>query len=121
MRLVAIRGATTADADTPEEIVGKTATLLQKMMTLNGVRPDDLVSIIFTATEDITAEFPAAGARAIGLVDVPLLGAREMSVDGSPARCIRVLMHCYSDKSRSEIRHVYEGEAKRLREDLAKG
>jgi chorismate mutase len=55
------------------------------------------------------------------LIDVPLLGAREMSVDGSPARCIRVLMHCYSDKSRSEIRHVYEGEAKRLREDLARG
>lgn len=118
-RLVAIRGATTADSNSAEEVVRKTGALLQKMMELNGVEEKDLVSIIFTATGDITAEFPAAAARTLGLTDVPLLGAQEISVDGSPARCIRVLIHCYSTRSRSEIKHVYEGDAKRLREDLA--
>ncbi|MER3396742.1 MAG: chorismate mutase [Acidimicrobiia bacterium] len=119
MRLVAIRGAITVDKDDPQEIVDKTAFLLQKILELNEVGSDDLVSIIFTATEDLRSEFPAAGARAIGLLDVPLLGAREILVEHGPPRCIRVLVHCYSSKSRSEIKHVYEGEAKRLRVDLA--
>jgi chorismate mutase len=119
MRVVAIRGATTVERDDSQEIISKTAALLQKMLDLNEVSADDLVSIIFTATEDLTAEFPAAGARSIGLTDVPLLGAREMLVDHSPPRCIRIMVHCYSEKARSEIQHVYEGEARRLREDLA--
>ncbi len=118
-RLVAIRGATTVENDDADEIVSKTAALLEKIIDLNEISQDDLVSIIFTATEDLTAEYPAAGARALGLTDVPLLGAREMLVEKSPPRCIRVLVHCYSEKSRDEIHHVYEGEARRLREDLA--
>ncbi len=119
MRLVAIRGATTVSKDDAEEIVARTAALLEKIMRLNEIAAEDLVSIIFTATEDLQAEYPAAGARALGLDDVPLLGAREMSVPGSPQRCIRVLVHCYSSRSRDQIRHVYEGEARRLRADLA--
>lgn len=119
MRVVAIRGATTVDEDDAGEIVAKTAALLERILKVNEVSAEDLVSIIFTASEDLTAEFPAAGARAIGLSDVPLLGAREMLVDRSPPRCIRVLVHCYSEKARDDIQHVYEGEAKRLREDLA--
>jgi chorismate mutase len=117
-RLVALRGATTVDSDTREALVERTAELLTELLQRNSIGHEALVSIIFTATEDLTSEFPAAAARAIGLGDVPLLCARELSVrHGNPAT-VRVLVHCYSTRPRASLRHVYLHRAKHLRDDL---
>ena len=117
-RLVGLRGAVTCDADTTGEIEAKTQDLVREMLERNDVAHDDLVSIIFTATDDLTATFPATAARALGLGDVPLLCMRELGVTGAMPRCIRVLMHLYTDRPREKLRHVYLGEARTLRDDL---
>jgi chorismate mutase len=114
----ALRGATTVDADTAEQVKERVGALVQEMLDRNGVDHDDIISILFTATEDITAVFPATAARVIGLGDVPLICARELSIDGGTPRCIRVLMHLNTDRSRAELRHVYLEGAKGLRDDL---
>ncbi|QXC62015.1 chorismate mutase [Aquihabitans sp. G128] len=114
----ALRGATTVDADTPEQIAERTVALLEAMFERNGVDHDDLISIWFTVTEDLTSAFPATGARAIGLGDVPLLCAREIPVPGSMPRCVRVLAHLTTDRPRSELHHVYLEGAVTLRDDL---
>ena len=79
---------------------------------------EDIVSIIFTATDDLHAQFPATAARALGLGDVPLICARELDIEGGMPRAIRVLMHLYTERSRAELHHVYLGAAKSLRDDL---
>ncbi|RJQ44863.1 MAG: chorismate mutase [Gaiellales bacterium] len=117
-RLVAIRGATTIREDTPDEIRERTSEVLEEMMDRNDVRSDAIVSIIFTTTPDIVSEFPAVAARGIGLAEVPLLCSQEIPVAGSMEKCIRVLMHTYSLKRRSEIRHAYLHGARQLRTDL---
>ncbi|MCU1496917.1 MAG: chorismate mutase [Acidimicrobiales bacterium] len=114
----ALRGATTVDADTPDQIAGRTVALLEAMFERNQVDHDDLISILFTVTDDLTAAFPAAGARTIGLGDVPLLCAREIPVPGSMPRCIRVLAHLTTDHRRDELHHVYLEGAVTLRDDL---
>jgi chorismate mutase len=116
--LLALRGAITCDEDTKDEIDVKTQTLVREMLERNDVEHDDLVSIIFTATDDLTATFPATAARALGLGDVPLLCMRELGVTGAMPRCIRVLMHLYTDRPREKLRHVYLGAARALRDDL---
>ncbi len=118
-RVRALRGATTVASDDVSEIVSATAELLEEMMARNDVEPDDLISVVFTATPDLTAEFPAAAARRLGISGVPLLCASEIPVPGSIARCIRVLMHLYTARDYASLRHVYLGEARRLRTDLA--
>ena len=118
MRLQALRGAITCDANTPDEIGEKTRQLVSEVLARNGIEHDDLVSIIFTATEDLTAQFPATAARALGLGDVALLSARELSVEGALPRVVRVLVHCYTDHPRGELHHVYLGAARSLRDDL---
>ena len=114
----ALRGATTVDADTPEQVKDRVCSLVQEMLDRNGVDHDDIISIVFTATEDVTSAFPASAARTIGLGDVPLLCARELSIDGATPLCIRVLMHLTTERSRAELRHVYLEGAKGLRDDL---
>jgi chorismate mutase len=115
--LRAVRGATSVAQDTSEAIREGTAELLGEVLARNGLTADDLVSIIFTATADLNADFPAAGAREIGLSAVPLLCTREIPVVGALGRCIRVMVHCYAPADRP-IRHVYLHEARRLRTDL---
>lgn len=117
-RVRGLRGATTVAVDTKPEVMEATAELVKAMMERNGVERDDLVTIIFTATPDITSEFPAAAARSIGIVDVPLLCACEMNVEGAVPKVIRILMHIYTEKSLSELRHVYLRDAQPLRTDL---
>jgi chorismate mutase len=114
----ALRGATTVDADTADQVHERVGALVREMLDRNAVGHDDVISILFTATEDVTSVFPAAAARAIGLGDVPLLCARELSVDGGTPRCIRVLMHLTTERSRADLRHVYLEGAKGLRDDL---
>ncbi len=119
MRVVrALRGATTVEADTEEDMNDRVQTLVREMMGRNGLENDDLVSILFTATDDLTATFPATPARRMGLGDVPLLSARELSVRGGTPRCVRILMHIYTERSRSELRHVYLEGAQGLNDDL---
>lgn len=117
-RLAAVRGATTTDEDSPEQIRERTRELLQAVIERNGISHDDIVSIIFTATPDLVSDFPAVAARNLGLSWVPLLCSQEIPVTGSMERCIRVMVHAYLNRPRQEIRHVYLHEAKQLRTDL---
>ncbi|MDA8365855.1 MAG: chorismate mutase [Actinomycetota bacterium] len=114
----AIRGATTVDADTPEQIEERVVALMTTVLERNGVHEDDIISILFTATEDVVSMFPAAAARTMGLGAVPLMCARELSVTGSVPRCIRVMVHVETDRPREEIHHVYLEGARGLRDDL---
>ena len=116
--LRALRGATTVDRDEESHVHERVIALLGEMCERNGVGHDDIVSILFTATDDLHATFPAAGARKMGLGDVPLMCARELDVDGGTPRCVRVLMHLATERSRSELRHVYLEGAVGLRDDL---
>jgi chorismate mutase len=111
----ALRGATTIASNDTAAVVEATEELLRALMDLNGLAPDDLISVLFTATRDITAEFPAVAARRMGLDAVPLMCAVEMDVPGAPPRCIRVLMHVVSNRDRSELENVYLHEARALR------
>jgi chorismate mutase len=104
--------------DTAEQINKRVQALVHAMLERNSVNKDDLISIVFTATDDIHAMFPAAAARAIGLGDVPLVCARELDIDGGTPRCIRVLMHLTTPRTRAELHHVYLEGAKGLRDDL---
>jgi chorismate mutase len=114
----ALRGATTVDADTPADIEARTIELLEEMFGRNDVDHDDLISIIFTVTTDLTSAFPATAARLIGLGDVPLLCATEIPVPGGKPKCVRVLAHLNTMRSRDQLRHVYLHEAAGLRDDL---
>ncbi len=116
--LRALRGATTVDIDEQAHVHERVVMLLEEMCQRNAIRHDDIVSILFTATDDIHSTFPAAGARKLGLGDVPLICARELDVVGGTERCIRVLMHLTTDRARSEMRHVYLEGAVGLRDDL---
>ena len=117
MRLFALRGASSVDQNEPQAILGATEWLLREIMRRNDLIPDDIVSCIFTLTEDLDAEFPAVAARNIGFERVPLLCAREVPVPGALPKVIRVLMHYYAPDSH-RTQHVYLGEARGLRSDL---
>jgi chorismate mutase len=120
MRLQALRGAITCTEDSKAEIDAKTALLVKELFARNELAHDDVVSILFTTTPDLTAEFPASAARtALGLDQVALLGAQEQDVAHGTPRCIRVLVHCYSDRSRDQLHHVFLEGAAALRADLA--
>jgi chorismate mutase len=116
--LRALRGATSVEANEAAQIEDATTALLKEMLDRNGVQAEDIVSLIFTATADLDAAFPAAAARRLGLGEVPLLCAQEIPVPGSLPRCVRVLMHLYSERDYASLRHVYLGEARALRQDL---
>ncbi len=119
MPLRALRAAITIDNDLPDEVRGATTSLLEVLYERNGLTHDDVVSILFTATQDIQSTPPAAAARSFGLVDVPLLCAQEMHVAGSLQMCIRLMLHIDTDAPRSELRHVFLRGATKLRPELA--
>ena len=116
MKLVALRGAITVERNDSESILEGTTELVREVMDRNKLAPEDMVSCIFTCTEDLNAEFPAVAARRLGLSGVPLLCAREIDVPGSMQRVIRLLLHCYTGGA--EPQHVYLREARALRRDL---
>jgi chorismate mutase len=117
MRLFALRGAASVDRNDAPAILGSTEALMREIMERNAVGPADVVSCIFTLTDDLDAEFPAVAARRLGFDRVPLLCAREVPVPGALPRVIRVLIHYYADDEH-RAQHVYLGEARRLRSDL---
>ncbi len=116
--LRALRGATTVDQDEESHVHERVITLLEEMCARNEVHHDDVVSILFTATDDLHATFPATGARKMGLGDVPLICARELDVHGATPRCVRVMMHLHTERSRSDLHHIYLHGAVGLRDDL---
>lgn len=118
MTFLAVRGATTCEEDTKEEITKVSQELVREMMKRNSIASKDIVSILFTATSDLTKEFPATAARSMGLDDVPLMCAQELDIEGSMPRCIRVMMHIDVPKMKSDIFHVFLGNAKSLRKDI---
>ena len=119
MRVRGIRGATQIDADSPEQIVDSVSELLTQMLAVNQIEVEDLISIIFTSTPDLTSEFPAVAARKIGLGNVPLLCSVEINVPNSLPRVVRVLIHAHLDRQLTEVKHVYLKGASVLRKDLA--
>jgi chorismate mutase len=114
----AIRGAIQIDANDRDAILEGTSELVTEVLRRNEIAPDDLISIIFTATPDLNAEFPAYAARLLGLDDVPLLCTTEIAVLGSMPRVLRLLAHAESSRTRAEVRHVYLRGAAMLRTDL---
>jgi chorismate mutase len=120
VRVAALRGATTLPADTREHVLARTSELLAALLERNGLTHDQVVSLLFTATPDIHAEFPAAAVRAAGISDVPMMCALELDITGGSAipLCIRVMAHVETDRPRADLRHVYLHEARQLRSDL---
>jgi chorismate mutase len=116
LRMRALRGATTVDEDTTEQVTQRTQALLAAMVARNGVDHASVISVLFTATDDIHSMFPATAARSVGFGDVPLLCARELDINGAQQRCIRVMMHL--ETTNEELHHVYLEGARGLRDDL---
>jgi chorismate mutase len=119
MTVRAIRGAVQIEVDEREAILEGTAELVMEVMARNELTPDDVISVLFTATPDLTAEFPALAARKIGFHDVPLICATEIAVPGAMPRVVRLMAHVDTDRPRSAIQHVYLRGAVALRLDIA--
>jgi chorismate mutase len=119
MRIRGIRGAIQLENDSSEEMVEAVSDLLTQMLTANKLENEDLISIILTATPDLTSEFPAVAARKIGLGTVPLLCAVEINVAQALPRVVRVLMHAHLDRPLVDVKHIYLRGATVLRKDLA--
>lgn len=120
MRVRAVRGATQLDVDTREHMLERVAQMVTDAMDANDLTVDDFISIVFTATSDLTSEFPAYAARQLGFDDVPLICAKELEIEGSMPRVVRMLAHVETHLSRAEVTHVYLHGAAGLRRDLTR-
>jgi chorismate mutase len=118
MAVRAVRGAIQVDEDDRQQLLDATTELLQAVLERNGITPDDIISVLFTATPDLTSEFPAYAARQMGFVDVPLMCASEIAVAGAMPRVLRLLAHVETDRPRGEIKHAFLRGAAALRRDL---
>ena len=118
MAVRAVRGATQVEQDDRQEILDATTELLAAVLERNALSSEDLISVVFTATPDLTSEFPAYAARQMGITDVPLLCATEIAVPGAMPRVLRLLAHVDTDLPRADVRHVYLRGAAALRTDL---
>jgi chorismate mutase len=119
VKVRAIRGAVQIDADEREAILEGTTELVSEVMSRNNLTTDDVISVLFTVTPDLTAEFPALAARKLGFHDVPLICATEIPVPGAMPRVVRLMAHVETDLSRSAVQHVYLRGAAALRLDIA--
>jgi chorismate mutase len=120
MAVRAIRGATQLDNDVREHMLDRVAEMVQGVIDANDLSVDDFISIIFTATADLVSEFPAYAARQLGFTDVPLICARELEIEGSMPRVVRMLAHVDTELPKAEVTHVYLHGAAHLRRDLAR-
>ncbi|MFN2465103.1 MAG: chorismate mutase [Candidatus Dormibacteria bacterium] len=122
MAVRGIRGATTVDNDSADEIISATRELVIQLIEANDIHPDDIAGAWFTTTRDVHAEFPAIAARQLGWTEVPLLCGHEMEVDRdnprSISRCIRVLVMINTEKPASAMRFVYLRGAAAIKQDL---
>lgn len=113
-----IRGATTVVNNTKDEIIVSTKQLLEEILKVNEVEIEDIISIFFTATGDLTRAYPAIAARELGIVNAGLMCMQELFIEGSLPKCIRVMLNVETDKQQKDIKHIYLKEAKLLRPDL---
>ncbi|CAA9352777.1 MAG: Chorismate mutase II [uncultured Nocardioidaceae bacterium] len=120
MAVRAVRGATQLEEDAREHMLGRVAELVTEVMSANLLSVDDFISVVFTATSDLVSDFPAYAARRLGFGEVPLLCARELEIDGSMPRVVRLLAHVETDLPRAEVTHVYLHGAASLRSDLTR-
>ena len=119
MTVRAIRGAIQVDVDERDAILEATADLVTEVMGRNDLTPDDVISVLFTVTSDLRAEFPALAARKIGFGEVPLMCATEIPVPGALPRVVRLMAHVETDMTRAQVQHVYLRGAVGLRQDIA--
>ncbi|MDX2547237.1 chorismate mutase [Streptomyces sp. WI04-05B] len=119
MAVRAVRGAVQLDRDEAGHMAERVGELLVAVLERNSLTADDLISVWFTATPDLHSDFPAAAARKLGIVDVPLICAQELDIEGAMPRVVRILAHIESDLPRADIAHVYLGAAGALRKDIA--
>ena len=119
MAVRAVRGATQLDVDERGHLLASVEELVSELLRQNELGTEDLISMLFTATPDLHAEFPAVAARELGIGDVPLICAQELDIAGALPRVIRVMVHAETPRSRAEVRHVYLRGAVALRRDLA--
>lgn len=115
----AIRGATTAAENTADAILHAANELLRAILVANALAPEQIISVLFTLTPDLDAAYPTRAARELGWTDVPLLDAQQPHVQGDVPRCLRVLIHCETERGARELKHIYLHDAKRLRPDLS--
>lgn len=115
-----MRGATQLEVDDREHMLERVAEMVLDAMEANGLEVDDFISVIFTATSDLVSEFPAYAARQLGFGEVPLLCARELEIDRSMPRVVRMMAHVETDLPRGDITHVYLHGAAALRRDLTR-
>ena len=120
MSVRAVRGATQLEDDSRDHMLERVAEMVTNVMEANGLVVDDFISVIFTATSDLVSEFPAYAARRLGFGDVPLLCARELEIDGSMPRVVRMMAHVETDLPRADVTHVYLHGAAALRKDLTR-
>lgn len=114
-----IRGAISVEENTRTAILENTGLLLKEMIAKNKLLTNNIITIFFTATDDLDEVYPAVAARQLGFTDIPLLCYQEMKVKNSLRKCIRVLMFVDLNCSLKEIEHVYLKKAKILRPDLS--
>ncbi|HZJ07140.1 MAG TPA: chorismate mutase [Nocardioidaceae bacterium] len=120
MAVRAVRGATQLDDDVREHMLERVAEMVTDVMAANDLSVDDFISVIFTATSDLVSEFPAYAARRLGFGEVPLICARELEIEGSMLRVVRMMAHVETDLPRADITHVYLHGAAKLRRDLTR-
>ena len=120
MAVRAVRGATQLEEDRREHMLERVAEMVQDVMDSNGLEVDDFISVIFTATDDLNSEFPAYAARRLGFGEVPLICARELEIEGSMPRVVRMMAHIETDLPRADLTHVYLHGAANLRRDLTR-
>jgi len=120
VRVRAVRGATQLEHDSRDHMLERVAEMVTGVLQANGLSVDDFISIVFTATSDLSSEFPAYAARQLGFDDVPLICARELEIEGSMPRVVRMLAHVETHLSRAEVTHVYLHGAAHLRRDLSR-
>ncbi|HET6392108.1 MAG TPA: chorismate mutase [Blastococcus sp.] len=120
MSVRAVRGATQLEDDSRDHMLERVAEMVTDVMDANGLEVDDFISVIFTATSDLVSEFPAYAARRLGFGDVPLICARELEIDGSMPRVVRMMAHVETDLPRADVTHVYLHGAAALRKDLTR-
>lgn len=118
MAVRAVRGATQLEVDEREHLLERVAELIRAVLDANDLEQEDLISILFTVTADLSSEFPAVAGRQVGLVDVPLICAKEIDVPGSLPRVVRMMVHAETERGRDKIQHVYLHGATALRPDL---
>ncbi|HEV2637382.1 MAG TPA: chorismate mutase [Actinocrinis sp.] len=119
MAVRAVRGAIQIDADERDLVLKGTTELVTALLAANDFGTDDVISMLFTSTPDLTCEFPALAARELGLTDTPLLCASEIAVPGAMPRVVRILAHVETMRSKQEVQHVYLRGAANLRRDIA--